>query len=131
MKNLFQKTKFFKKLCPISKSINSWQETVKNIYCWQETFKMGARTTKSRLPINRFLFVPRNIYIKKLQFSIFFFFFSFFQRKKTCLGNKYCNNHKILGGLQPIRSEQKFNQHILCKKTSLNSYGHCSSHLTS
>ena len=56
LKNLFQKTKFFMKLCPIrtnfetkiSKSVNY----TKFVYCWQETFKMGVPTAKSGLPIN-------------------------------------------------------------------------------
>ena len=91
LKNLFQKTKFFMKLCPIrtnfetkiSKSVNY----TKFVYCWQETFKMGVPTAKSGLPINscyKFSFFPRYFYIKKWQLSIFFLA----QRKKTCLDVK-------------------------------------------
>ena len=80
-KNLFQKTKFFMKLCPIranfetriSKSVNY----TKFVYCWQETFKMGVPTAKSGLPINscyKFSFFPRYFYIKKWQLSIFLLF---------------------------------------------------------
>ena len=79
LRNLFQKTKFFTKLCPIrtnsetmiSKCINH----TKFIYCWQETFKMGVHITKSRLSITscyKFSFLPRYFYIKKWQLSIFF-----------------------------------------------------------
>ena len=102
-KNLFQKTKFFMKLCPIranfetriSKSVNY----TKFVYCWQETFKMGVPTAKSGLPINscyKFSFFPRYFYIKKWQLSIFF----------------------LLKGKKHVwmRRDQKCNQHIFCKK---------------
>ena len=57
LKKLFQKTKFFMKLCPIrtnfettiSKSVN---HSTKFVYWWQEPFKMGIHTTKCRFRIN-------------------------------------------------------------------------------
>ena len=77
---MFQKTEFFMKLYPIrtnfetsiSKSINH----TKFAYCWQETFKKGVRTAKSRPSINschKFSFFLRYFYIKKWKLSIFFF----------------------------------------------------------
>ena len=55
--------------------------------------------------------------------------FQFFpvQRRKTCLDDKFLNNYKISGGVQLIRIEQKYHQHIFCKKNDLNSFRHCSS----
>ena len=115
MRTYFEKT--------ISKSINH----TKLVYRWQETFKMSVHTAKCRFPINsyKFSFFPRYFYIKKLQLSIFFLA----QKKKTCLDDKYWNNHEISKGVQPIRREQKYHQHIFWKKTGSNSLGHCSSHL--
>ena len=47
------------------------------VYCWQETFKRGVHTAKSRLPLKscyKFSFFPRDVYMKKWQFFIFFLF---------------------------------------------------------
>ena len=47
------------------------------VYYWQETFKRGVLTAKSKLPLNscyKFSFFPRDVYMKKWQFFIFFLF---------------------------------------------------------
>ena len=126
LKNLFQKTKFFVKICPIRtnfettlcQSINH----AKFVYCCQETFEMGVYTTESRLSINsccKFPFFPRYFYIKKWQLSVFLLFKG--KRHVQMISIKIIT--KFQDVLHRFEQKQKCHQHIFYKKTGLNFFG--------